>query len=129
MRNDWLVVAIFILICGCSAKTVGVPPRIFNLHAPTSINAGGSEDASFDFEDPDGDVANFGMKFKFSRGGGANFWKKIYPEKNLGDKKTGTKRFVVRTKPTFPQMIQVTVWLIDQEGNESNDLSFYVYAY
>jgi hypothetical protein len=105
---------------GCAA---GEPPSISNLAlAPTTITAGEATQVTggVDFEDADGDVSDvfFGLALDGEDQGETS--QEVAGADGLS---SGRAAFILQLQPPVPGEIDVSVWLVDAEGNESNTLS------
>lgn len=111
-------------LAGCA----GEPPSISNFTlSPVTIAAGEQTQVhgEVDFEDPDGDVADvvFGITFE-----GEDAGETSQPVAGAEGLTAGRALFIVALQPPEPGEIELSVRLVDEEGNESNTLSAIVTA-
>jgi len=129
MRTLYCTIGICLWLAACGGDGGGSPPEIQTLTLAATTNPMGNDEAIhgvFEFEDPDGDAASIAFEVLLPDG----TLEALPPQTmdSLEHLKRGTVSFSLTYSRDTMGRYEVTVWLLDAQGLESNRLTGTIYS-
>lgn len=129
MRALYCAVGLCLWLSGCGGNESQSAPEIQALTLGATTNPMGDDEAIhgvFEFTDPDGDAASIAFEVRLPDGTVQD----LPPQavEGLDNRKYGTVSFSLTYSRDTMGRYEVTVWLLDAHGQESNRLTGTIYS-